>query len=333
MFQQTAKATLNGDSYRALPLLWTKCGDFWLPSSFLIAFVGRSAGRVHDLDWSTTSSLFDHGFHTATVFARLNDLLRFRCSSTRINFEIHLVTNPMDALTCAIHGTSTPIGFCGPKTSDPRLALRSISLVPNQPTFLANRTYFFLGEPAFRLPNRTAIPVGSCALLPPFGRNAQNEPTHELCERYGMRMKMVVVERDSTQDMNRVFESTQTDNQSIRGKHALRQTNHQHPSHSPARPTARIPWTNPTYFIAPPAGESERSGPGRVYTVDGKEAEEKQPVVMPYDPNARPGDFGLDFEIGYEDQTSGSERQGNVPSCPSFAHSFLLPRFIDAVRR
>ncbi|KAI6221813.1 hypothetical protein M3Y99_01537000 [Aphelenchoides fujianensis] len=157
-----------------------------------------------------------------------------------------------------------------------------------------------------------------------------------------MRMRMVVVERDSTQDTNRVFESTQTlfnreradsfkqneihslplsgateqpaelDNQSIRGKHALRQTNHQHPPHTPARPTARVPWTNPTYFIAPPAGESEPKGRGRVYTVDGKEAEERPPVVMPYDPNARPGDFGLDFEIGYEDQTSGSGRRGKL---------------------
>jgi hypothetical protein len=33
---------------------------------------------------------FDNGYHTTTIFARLSDLLRFRCSGD-IAFQIHLV--------------------------------------------------------------------------------------------------------------------------------------------------------------------------------------------------------------------------------------------------
>jgi hypothetical protein len=55
---------------------------------------------------------------------------------------------PIDALSCLV-GPAEPthlIGFCGPNTSDPRLALRSFALMPNQPTFQVGEIYYFVGE-------------------------------------------------------------------------------------------------------------------------------------------------------------------------------------------
>ncbi|KAI6179874.1 hypothetical protein M3Y98_00658000 [Aphelenchoides besseyi] len=311
-----------------------------LRTVLLVTFSSLAHGRVVDLDWSTSSDLFDHGLHTATIFARLNDLLRFQCTTTRSNFEIHLVSSASDALKCSIQD-SKPIGFCGPKTGDPRLVLRSFSLVPNQPTFSTNKTYYFIA----------------------MGKNSQNENNRELCERYGMRMRLIVMERDSTQQLTRLFENTQSlfnrersdslareeiqslplsgttaqptelDNQSIRGKHALRQTHH-HIQTTSSKPASKGSWSNPTYYVASSnnADEFNLDDRGRIYSIDNKEIGQRQPVVLPYDPNGRPGEFGLEFEIGYEDPTNHSSQLSKISFVVLILQFVLLQRLIDAIR-
>jgi hypothetical protein len=54
---------------------------------------------------------------------------------------------PLDALNCQVRSESSQlVGFCGPNTSDPRLALRPFALVPNQPTFQTGEVYYFVGK-------------------------------------------------------------------------------------------------------------------------------------------------------------------------------------------
>lgn len=45
-------------------------------------------------------------------------------------------------------------------------------------------------------------------MISAVGKNAHGENSHDLCERYGMRMRMVVMERDVDYDLNRMSENT-----------------------------------------------------------------------------------------------------------------------------
>lgn len=103
------------------------------------------------------------------------------------------------------------------------------------------------------------------------------------------------------------------DNQSFRPKHALRRT-HEHAEVEAAgakvNPRADT-WSSSHYQLGLAANEDEdfnHSGRGRMYAVDHHKIGSTPPVVMPYDPSGRPGDFGFDFEVGYEDANSSCTR-------------------------
>ncbi|KAI6175057.1 hypothetical protein M3Y97_00989700 [Aphelenchoides bicaudatus] len=95
---------------------------------------------------------------------------------------------PVDALGCLI-GESEPthlIGFCGPNTSDPRLALRSFSLMPNQPTFEAGEAYYFVA----------------------VGNSSDKKFSSHLCENLGMRIRIHVMAKNADIQVERVEEDT-----------------------------------------------------------------------------------------------------------------------------